>query len=372
MREDPVTVVLSILDRYVIRSFLVNYLISLTVLIAMYILIDLFVNLDEFTKGDQPLVEVVANIGNYYGYNLFLYFAQLSGVIILVAASFTLARMQRANELTAILTSGTSLYRVATPVVALGLILNTLWIVDQEVIIPRIAHKLARPHGDVEGRRTYGVWFLNDRDNALVSAVKFFPNTQRMRRVVILQRDASNTVTGIIMADWATWNESKRVWELERGILLGAGEEQDGGFGQDVELGKNLVHAYPSDLTPKELILRQAAQWINYMGISQLNALERRESSRRQAIAQVKHNRFTQPFVNMVLLMLGIPFFLNREPRNLLVNAALSLGVCSSCFVFSFLTQNVIGAAFHPALPAWLPLIVFGPVAVALLDRIKT
>ncbi len=363
---------LSILDRYVIRSFLVNYLISLGVLISLYVLIDMFVNLDEFTKDPLPTVEVAANIGSYYGYNLFLYFSQLSGVIILVASTFTLAKLQRSNELTAILASGTSLYRVATPLVACGLLLNTLWIIDQEVIIPKIGHKLARQHNDVEGRRPLAIWFLNDRDNALVSAVRFFPTTKRMRRVVILQRDQSNMVTGIIMADWATWNERQRLWMLDRGILVGGREEQNGGFGQDLELGKNTVEVYKSDLTPNELVLRQAAQWINFMSLAQLNALERREVSRRHIIAQVKHNRFTQPFVNMILLLLGMPFFLNREPRNLWRNAAYALALCSGCFVFSFAAQNALGTTVNPALPAWMPLIIFGPVAVALLDRIKT
>ncbi len=363
---------LSVLDRYVIRSFMINYLVSLAVLMSLYIIVDLFVNLDEFTKSEPAPLDLVNNILSYYGYNLFLYFSQLSGVITLVAASFTLARMQRTNELTAILASGTSLYRIAVPVVAVGLALNTLWIVDQELIIPRIGDKLARAHDDAEGRKPAAVWFVADRDNALVSAVKFFPRRQQMRRVVILKRDPANMVTGIIMADGATWNEEKRIWELHRGILIGASEEQGGGFGQDAELGKNLVETYESDLTPKELMLRQAAQWINFMSIRQLNAIEHREASRAATISQVKHNRFTQPFVNMILLMLGLPFFLNREPRNVLISAGLSLAVTSTCFVFSFLTQNVLGASFHPALPAWLPLIVFGPVSVVLLDRVRT
>jgi len=362
----------TILDKYVVRSFLVNYLISLAVLIGLYILIDLFVNLDEFTEKDLATTDILVNVCDYYGYNLFLYFAQLSGIITLVAASFTLARMQRTNELTAILASGTSLFRVAAPVVAVGLLLNTLWIIDQELIIPRIAHKLARPHDDVEGENTYGIWFLNDRDNALVSAVEFLPRSQRMKRVVIMPRDRNNMFTGMIMADWARWNEDRQLWELDRGILIRANEEQGDGFGRDVDLGKNLVATYKSELTPKELVLRQAAQWIHFMSIRQLNALQRREPTRAWLIAQVKHGRFTNPFANMILLLIGMRFFLNREPKNVLFSAGISLTVCGTCFVINFVAQNLVSATVDPALPAWIPLILFGPVAVVLLDRIRT
>lgn len=363
---------LTILDRYVIRSFVVNYLISLAVLIGLYVIVDLFVNLDEFTERGIPVLQVLRNIGSYYGYNLFLYFAQLSGIITLVAASFTLARMQRAHELTAILASGTSLYRLALPVVGVGLLLNTLWIIDQEVIIPRIAHKLARPHDDVEGREHYGIWFLSDRNNALVSAVEFYPRTQRMKRVVIMNRDENNQVTGIVMADRARWIEERGVWELDRGILIGASDQEDDGFGRDHGLGRHIVTTYKSELTPKELMLRQASQWINFMSLRQLNALEKREASRRWLIGQVKHGRFTSPFANMILLLIGLPFFLNREPRNVLVSAALSLAVCSTCFVINFVGQNLVSTTLNPALPAWFPLIVFAPLAAVLLDRVKT
>ena len=41
---------MKILDKYVIKNFLVGYLIAFFVLIGLRIIIDLFVNLDEFAK----------------------------------------------------------------------------------------------------------------------------------------------------------------------------------------------------------------------------------------------------------------------------------------------------------------------------------
>jgi lipopolysaccharide export system permease protein len=103
------------LDRYLLRSFFSNYVLSLLVLISLYVVLDLFVNLDEFTQGGKSIAEIVTNIGDYYLYNLPLYFAQISGVITLFAACGTFARLQRQNEITAVLASGTSLHRLATP-----------------------------------------------------------------------------------------------------------------------------------------------------------------------------------------------------------------------------------------------------------------
>src|SRR5262245_1942991 len=116
------------IDRYILASFFWNYVVAIGVMIGMYVLLDLFINLDEFTgaAAATTTTRTIANIIDFYGHNLFLYFAQLAGVITLVAACFTLARLHRSNELVAILASGTSLYRVAAPLLIAGLAVNAV------------------------------------------------------------------------------------------------------------------------------------------------------------------------------------------------------------------------------------------------------
>ena len=41
---------LTVLDRYLLRSLLVNYLIGLGVMLSLYVVLDMFVNMDEFTE----------------------------------------------------------------------------------------------------------------------------------------------------------------------------------------------------------------------------------------------------------------------------------------------------------------------------------
>jgi len=360
-----------LLDRYIIRSFLINYLIALTVLVSLFVVVDLLVNLDEFAESGEAPGTVLSHVVSYYGYNLFLYFAWLAGAITLVAAAFTLGRMVRDNELTAVLAAGTSLYRVAAPVVVVGVLMNVLWLVDQEFVIPRIAHKLAREQDDVEGRRTYGVWFVPDRDGALLSAARFHPKTKQMRRVIIMQRNPQGLASQFIVADSAKWNPEAQAWDLGRGTIFERPTGDTGPLASGGQLGKQTISRYHSDLRPKDLVLRQAAQWIDYLSVRQMAELERR-GAKNPRIAQAKHGRFTQPLINMLLLLLGIPFFLTREPRPVLTSGAICVGVGGLFFIFSFICQNLIYSSSLPALSAWLPIIVFGPLVVLLLDSIKT
>lgn len=365
------------LDRYILRAFFTNYLIALGVMIGLYVLLDLFVNLDEFTDVQSASkAQTIYKIIDYYGYNLFLYFSQLAGTILLVAACCTLARFHRTNELTGILASGTSLYRVATPVLLAALFMNAVWFIDQEFIIPSVSDKLARQHGDIEGRSSFSVWFQPDRDNSLVSATQFHPRAKKMRGVIIIKRDAKNRMTEVIRADQADWDEERHCWHLIRGrSMTFTGGNVAAPTAIAEELGSTEVKEYISDLTPKELALQQASLWTQFLSLPDLERLHQRfiESGTAEFL-KMKHRRLTVIIVNMIMLCLGIPFFLNRERPSVLVAGSKCLGVCGLCYVVTFVCQNLdlTPLGVSAALPAWLPVLMFGPVAVLAMDNIKT
>src|SRR4051794_21650535 len=123
---------MKILDRYVISAFLKNYAISFMVLVGMYVVLDMvfnFSNLVQFqAQGSamQTMLGTLKDIGDYYFYQCFLFFVHLSGIIPVVAAAFTLMRLSRFNELTAMLAAGVPLLRVAMPIILVALLLNLL------------------------------------------------------------------------------------------------------------------------------------------------------------------------------------------------------------------------------------------------------
>jgi len=100
---------MKILDRYVMKNFLIGYAIAFCVLIGLRIIIDLFVNLDEFTEHiELGTLTVIKNILIFYALNSTLYFRDFAGMITVVAAAFTFNKMVRYNELVAVMASGVS------------------------------------------------------------------------------------------------------------------------------------------------------------------------------------------------------------------------------------------------------------------------
>ncbi|MHC5140413.1 MAG: hypothetical protein ACYSOD_00165 [Planctomycetota bacterium] len=105
---------MKILDRYVAKNFLYGYFISLFVMIGMFLTIDLFMNLDEFaellgvedaTGHVLTLTDVMLNVVHFYGVRCALWYKDMAGMIIVIAAVFSLTRMTRSNELVAVMAS---------------------------------------------------------------------------------------------------------------------------------------------------------------------------------------------------------------------------------------------------------------------------
>jgi lipopolysaccharide export system permease protein len=368
---------MKILDRYILRGLLVNYGIAMAVMISLYVLLDLFFNMDEFTESGAGAADLAADVASFYGYRIFLYFSQLSGIIALFACLVTLARMRRLNELVAVLSSGVSLYRVAAPVVAFAIVTTGLWFVDVEYAIPRIANKLARAHDDARGTRTFDVYFLEDRDLALVSARQYVPTEQVLKRLLVLKRAADGSFASFIEAERATWEPAADGapgrWKLERGMQRKREVTASEGLAPRGDIAADLVPYYESDLDPKSIEMRQAATWIKYLNTRQLNELAgRSEGQSLQQIKQARSMRVATPLVNLVMLLLGLPFILDRRSGNLLVDGGKALAVCGACFLLTFVVQNMGAEGPLALLPAWAPVLIFAPVAAVLLDRMRT
>lgn len=458
------------LDRYVIRHFLVSAGLWFVVLMSLRIVTDLFVNIDRFAKADTFGV-MLKDIGLYYGVQSFAYFTELGGIIVVAAAAFTLARMNKTNELTAMLSSGVSLHRVVWPIVLLSMGLSALIILDQEAALPRLADKLVLDRDEMHQQEQFNIRLMADGRGSVWYAHAFDPETRVMTRPVILVRNENYELlssafgvrgypadddglqdgwymtkarlvrAGPAATSWHNTPGTERIWtsrgpasilgepaerigdsdvwvenilrtdprygltiEADKLLLTAPGDEEsavggtlvnpvftyraeagevtlgvfiadsatwqvgEGGQGYwQLENGRLLA---PSDLTAQDLILRRSSRWLDYMSISQLNDLLKLRHVPNRAAAQLaRHIRVTEPINNLIMLLLGLPFILSRE-RNIKASIGLCLLLVMSFYAFVHMCRNIAG--LPPEWSAWLPVLLFGPVAVVMFDSVKT
>ncbi len=364
------------LDRYILRSLLINYFIALAVMLSLYVVLDMFVNMDEFTEQNYPFPIVLSNMVSYYAPNLLLYFSQLSGAITLFACLAAIARARSQNELTAMLASGVSLYRVAAPVLAFGMVSNALLVVDTEWCIPRVAHLLSRSHDDADGLRAYEVLFLRDQNGSLLSAGQFHPINRDLKELLVLVLNDDDEVVSTIEADRAVWSppspiQPKGRWMLDRGRTLVRQVAGSNDIGPREQRHYQPAKFFESNLDPETIQTRQSVGWTKYLNLQQLKRLDQDAEANHVLIAQTKHARIAAPLVNIVLLLLGLPFFLDRSPANVLRDAGKCMALCGLCYVSTFVAQSMKTDTVS-ALPAWIPIFVFATIAMVLVDRIRT
>jgi len=449
-----------ILDRYILKSFLVNYLLALCVLVGIYVLMDVIVNIQDFAKGAMPVAVGTANVSawsvardmmDYYLYQLPVIYQQVSGIIPLLAAGFTMVRMTRHHELTAMMASGVSLYRVAAPIILVSMAFSILNIVNQEFIIsqPQVIEKLLRKHDEVNltTAKSVRLWFIKDTDGSLLSALHYCPAralaagveapdtftratgsfiddglqpgilvsaagyaqggnngdftvvsvaphelrvaatglateaarpqsvlsvSPAMTDVFIAERDEAGTPIRHTLAASAQWlpdptpGETRDAWVMKKVVT-----EDDTGRQPNAQPLEMAVRR--TELNPEQIDLILSRKAVDYLSSQRVHELAKFSPDvNKPLLYKIMHLRFTQPLMNIVMLLIGIPFLLTREPNRLVINMFYCTAVTGVIFVGTFVMFQMGGTQIDPLWAAWLPVLIFGPFSLVMLDTIKT
>jgi lipopolysaccharide export system permease protein len=362
-----------LIDRYLARGFLSSYLILILIGIALYIVCDLLLNIDEFTgERAPPLLETLAILADFYGHKLPLYYSQLAGPATALAAAFTLGAMLRNNEMTGLVASGMPLHRLIAPLALCSVPLVALWVLNRELIVPRFAHEIARSHAELLERIPQGVFCTRDERNAILTAMALDPRTGRLEGVFLVEPDPRGLPSNLVEADAAVYDADRRTWVLERGRRLMIGDPfREGMLGDPIRY--EVVREYEYRLTPADLALRQSAEWADLLSLQEMTALLRTWNlPNRGMVDMSRHVRLTHSLVQCVLLLLTVPFFLTREPGNVLGAGGRALLAAGLFFATTFIAQGTPREHASAALAAWMPILLFGPVAVLNIANIKT
>jgi lipopolysaccharide export system permease protein len=148
---------IKLMDRQLIFGYFKSYIVCLTSLLSLWVVVDLFTNLDDFTRHHRTFLALLEHVGGYYGFRMTKIFDQLSEPIVLLAAMFTIAWMQRCNEQFPLLSAGVSTRRIVLPVLLCATFMLGLAVVNQEFIIPRVATRLSFDKDDPSGEKELSI-----------------------------------------------------------------------------------------------------------------------------------------------------------------------------------------------------------------------
>ncbi|MEM6458760.1 MAG: LptF/LptG family permease [Planctomycetota bacterium] len=377
------------LDRYIVKQFLTNFVVLFAVVMLLFVSLDLIVDLDEFVQAGEvhqdfwygvPLLATLAAVVDYYVPVVLLVYVFFNGLIVVGAMGFTIVGLQRHRELTAVIASGVSLYRVAAPILVTGFVLSTLTLPVQEFLLPPQAPKLVRAKSELKlpnkGLESREVFYARAGGRDLLSAARFDAESGVLHGLRVLHRDAAGTTLESITAERATWDDAARAWRLEGGFAeRPVGEAVAGGATTQTLYP---VSAYETGLSPTVLLARRDALFASLLSIRTLEALSDNVAvspAQRDRVRQIVSGRFSLMALNVLVLVMGLPFFLKRLPGNTLSVSLRAAAVCIGAWGCGLLLQQLAPGALPfggPALVAWLPVALYLPVAAYLLQTVES
>lgn len=373
----------TILDRQMIWNYLKAYVFCLISLMGLFIVVDLFMNLDDFTSNRKDFASVVRFIGIYYGYKSFQIFNQLCESVILMAGMFTVAWMQRNNELLPLLSAGVSTRRVVAPVIVCASTMMALAVVNQECALPNIDVFMLENRQNADGSKETEVKGIFDMNGILISGKSAIKKNSMIKdfSAVIPAQPGRNTLTHVIAKEAVYIPEREDDqrsggWLLKQAKISGQID-----WPKDDEILKPLGdESYFLKTRDADLdTCVRVKTWYQYLPTWQiLHELDRPGNSTQHAnLAIVFHTRLTRPIVGVILVVLGLSVILRDQNRNVFVSTGLCLILCvvffASIFACQYLGKEDFAAAYvSPALAAWLPVIIFGPFALVMYDAVHT
>lgn len=364
-----------LIDRLLIRSYIKSYLICLNSLLTLYIVVDLFTKLDDFTERHTDLRAVVSHISTYYGYQATLIFDRLCEVIVLMAATFTVAMIQKHNELLPLLSAGVPTRRVMRPILACAVLLLGLSVANQEFLIARIGDQLMNDRDDPNGEKDLIVKGAFEPNGIHIEGRVGTRKGMIVKKfyAVIPESLAGTPVN--LSAQEARYIPRKEGQKHSGGwMLTGTVPETLDNWNQPelemIDPGKYFLYTRNVDF---EVLTRNITWYVFSSTPRLLRELNRPDSPRLAAMAVLFHMRLTRPILGMILVIMGLSIILRDQNRNVFISAGLCLLLCGIFFAAQFTCKSLGDNEYMtPALAAWMPVLFFGPLSWAMFDAIHT
>jgi len=366
------------------KRMIVNFIVLFMLFYLLGAVIDIIVNLDEFDKFAAKMSEdsgvltriytIIRIIIGFEGPRLFQVFAYLHGVIAVGAMAFTAASMSKSREFVAIMAVGVSLRRVALPYLLVMAGISGVALLNQDYMLPRVAPLLLRDRAQLGDRSvgSFPVPFTPDQQGALLFAPSLDPETGILSEPSILLRDEKGRMIKQIRATSAIWNsETNDGWFLIDGLSVDISYDEE--TSQAAIMAPVAIDYYATELSPHILTIHRFGQYIGMLGMSQLNSmLEVAGAFDAPMLRRHLYSRFASITLNLLAMVIVIPFFVTRETINFSRQAILC-GVTAMTILFGGTVLMLMPMEGIPAIVSvFLPSIVLLPVALMRIVSIRT
>jgi LPS export ABC transporter permease LptG/LPS export ABC transporter permease LptF len=343
-----------LLDLYVVRGVLFHFLLllaSFLVLFELFSLLDLIDDIARHRVGWRVVAEFF-----YYLLPQAIYLTL--PLAALLAVLVELGVLSKRNELVAIKAAGISLFRIATPVLVLGLLLSLGLFLGDFYYLPYANQRQEALRNQIKGRppqtvfqpqrkwifgqgqRIFNYRFLDAQQNLFgeLSVLELSPQRFALQRRLYAQR--------------AHWEPSLQSWVFEHGW------RRDFDADRTTTFQSFTLATFPEVTESPEYFKKEVleSEQMNFQELSRYIG-ELRQAGFEVSRLQVHwHRKFAFPLTVFVMVLLGFPFGLTVGKRGALGGIAFGIGLGMTYWVVGALFQALGNIQLlPPLLAAWGP-----------------
>ena len=361
---------MKIIDKYILKRYLVTFFVMLIMFVPIGIVIDVSEKVNKMIEKKVPLKDILV----YYG-DFTVYFANLLFPIFLfLSIIWFTSKLANNTEIIAILSSGISYSRFLRPFMFGAVIVCIFALLMGFFLVPGaskgfLGFRYEHLKGNSQTRETSDIFRQIKKDgkieeNIYVSNYNYLSQTGFN---FTFEKFQDNVLVEKVTANRIRYDEKTKKYTLFGYNKRIVGQTND----QILSSDKNEV-AYnfePDDLTPVVYVAET-------MTIGQLNAFINKERERGNANINtylvVFYKKFSLPISAFILTIIAVAVSSMKRRGGMGVNLAIGIVIA---FTFIFF-DKVFGtlaekSSIPPFIAVWLPNFVFGILAVYLLRNAK-
>lgn len=359
---------LTIIDKYILKRYLMTFTVMLLMFIPIGITIDVSEKVNKMIENKIPFDKVAV-----YYFHFTIYFANLLFPIFLfLSIIWFTSKLANNTEIIAILSSGISFSRFLRPYIIGATCVSIFALIMGFFLVPTASegfnnfrYMYLMGNGRNEMRETSDVYRqINDNEFIYVSN---FNQEAKTGYNFVLERFEKEKLVYKLTASSITYNE-----KLKNYTLMNCMERTVGSLDDKIATIPNTTKKFNfelDDLTPVVYI----AETLNMTDLNKFIEKEKKRGSANiNTYLVVKYRKYSIPVSAFILTIIAVAVSSMKRRGGMGINLALGIAIA---FIYIFL-DKIFGtlaqkSAFPPLIAVWIPNFVFGILAYYLLKNAK-
>jgi lipopolysaccharide export system permease protein len=353
-----------------VKGFLSPFIWCLFIFTIMAVIIDIFSFIEDIVKYKIA----ASSLGAFYIYYSPTIILQVTPMAALLSTIFILSNLNKNNEITAMKSSGISLWRIMSPILILGLIISISSFIVSDRVIPltsKVANMIRQEELEREKRKNNPQKVIENvavygTGNRILFARLYDTEKKLLTDIIIHEHDRSENLISKTTAQAAVWTGN--AWKFYKVITVKIDNS-----------GKILSEPtfYAETIIPIQERPRDFAykEWHSeYMSYAELkNYIKNFRGTSTKLVRGLMvdlYQKASFSLISLIIILIGAPFAIINTRGGVMIGIGMSIAIGLLYYAFMAISIAFGKAGILPPIAAaWLGNIVFGIIGIYLINK---